>query len=111
MLVDNEQIQLFNRQYLHRDYATNVISFAQTEGEFGAIHPHILGDVVISVERALSDSEAGGLSLDDELDFLVIHGVLHLLGYEHENISEAEGQRMQDKTDELFFTLKGYRIE
>jgi len=88
-----------------------VISFAQAEGEFSDVQPHILGDVVISVERALSDSEAGGLSLDDELDFLFIHGVLHLLGYEHEDTSVEEGQRMEEKTAVLFFMLKGDRIE
>ena len=111
VLVDNEQIQAINKQYLNRDQPTNVISFSQTEGEFGNIHPHIMGDVIISVERALSDSNTGGLNFDDELDFLVMHGVLHLLGYNHENTSKVEEQRMQAKTEELFFTLKGYRIE
>ena len=111
VLVDNDQIQEINRQYLGRDYPTNVISFSQTEGDFGNLNPNLLGDVVISVERAASDSLAGGLTFDDELDFLFIHGLLHLLGYEHENTSEAEAKLMQDKTDQLFFTLKGFTIE
>ena len=111
VIVDNEQIREINRDYLNRDRPTNVIAFSQTEGEFGGINPHILGDVVISIERALSDSQTGGLSLEDELDFLFIHGLLHLLGYEHENATEAETQKMNDKTDELFFSLKGYNID
>ena len=111
VLVNNEQIQEINRQYLQRDYPTNVIAFSQIEGEFGDLNPDLLGDVVISVERAASDSMAGGLTLDDELDFLFIHGLLHLLGYEHENTTEAEAQKMKEKTDQLFYQLKGYKIE
>ena len=111
VLVNNEQIQEINLQYLHRDYPTNVIAFSQIEGEFGDLNPNLLGDVVISVERAASDSQAGGLTLDDELDFLFIHGLLHLLGYEHESTTEAEAQKMKEKTDQLFYLLKGYKIE
>ena len=111
LLVDNEGIQEINRLYLNRDYPTNVIAFSQREGEFGDINPDILGDVVISVEKALSDAEENGLSLEDELDFLVIHGILHLLGYDHENCSEAEAQKMKEKSAETFYNLKGYIVE
>lgn len=110
VIVDNEQIREINREYLNRDYPTNVIAFSQREGEFGGLNPHILGDVVISIERALSDSLAGGLSLEDELDFLFIHGLLHLLGYEHDNTTKKEAKRMDNKTAEVFFSLKGYKI-
>jgi len=111
VLVDNAQIQVINKQYLNRDYATNVIAFSQLEGDFGDLNPNLLGDVVISVERAQSDGIAGGLTLEDELDFLFIHGLLHLLGYEHENTTETEAQKMKDKTDLLFYSLKGFKIE
>ncbi len=110
-MVDNEQIRAINNQYLNRDYPTNVIAFSQREGEFGDLHPEILGDIVLSVERALSDSQTGGIAFEDELDFLIIHGLLHLLGYEHENTTELEEQKMARKTDDLFFALKGYGIE
>ncbi|MCX5832234.1 MAG: rRNA maturation RNase YbeY [Deltaproteobacteria bacterium] len=109
-LVDNDQIREINRQYLNRDYPTNVIAFSQLEGDFGDLNPTLLGDVVISVERAAGDGPAGGLTLDDELDFLFIHGLLHLLGYEHENTTEAEAQRMKDKAELLFYNLKGFKI-
>ena len=111
LLVDNEGIREVNRLYLNRDYPTNVISFSQLEGEFGGINPDILGDVVISVERAKSDAEENGLSLEDELDFLFIHGILHLMGYDHENCEEAEAQRMKEKSAEVFYNIKGYIVE
>jgi probable rRNA maturation factor len=110
LLVDNKQIQELNKQYLNRDHPTNVIAFSQTEGEFGHLHPRIMGDVVISVEKAQSDAIENGLTLTDELDFLVIHGILHLTGYNHENASDAEVIKMKNKADELFFFLKGYRL-
>jgi probable rRNA maturation factor len=109
-LVDNDQIRDINRQYLNRDYPTNVIAFSQLEGDFGDLNPNLLGDVVISVERAAGDGPDGGLTLDDGLDFLFIHGLLHLLGYEHENTTEAEAQRMKDKAELLFYNLKGFKI-
>jgi probable rRNA maturation factor len=111
VLVDNDQIREINKLYLNRDYPTNVIAFSQIEGDFGDLNPNLLGDIIISVERAASDCLAGGLTLDDELDFLFIHGLLHLLGYEHENTTDAEAKIMSDKTDRLFYTLKGFRIE
>lgn len=110
-MVDNDQIREINKLYLNRDYPTNVIAFSQIEGDFGDLNPNLLGDIIISVERAASDCLAGGLTLDDELDFLFIHGLLHLLGYEHENTTDAEAKTMSDKTDRLFYTLKGFRIE
>ncbi|HLA27257.1 MAG TPA: rRNA maturation RNase YbeY [Syntrophales bacterium] len=111
LLVDNKEIKDINRQYLNRDCPTNVISFSQIEGEFGNLNPKILGDIVISVEKAQSDADEGGLSLEDGIDYLFIHGILHLTGYNHENTTEAEALKMQNRANELFFLLKGYRIE
>jgi probable rRNA maturation factor len=111
LLLDNEGIRDINRLYLNRDYPTNVIAFSQIEGEFGNINPGILGDVVISVEQAWHDAEENDLPLEDEMDFLVIHGILHLLGYEHENCNEAQVQKMKDKSEAIFFNLKGYIVE
>ena len=56
LLVDDVQIREFNRDYLHRDRPTNVISFAMTEGAFGDVHPEILGDIILSVETAARDA-------------------------------------------------------
>ena len=107
--VDNAGITDINRQYLGRNYPTNVIAFSMNEGEFGDVNPDILGDIIISTETALRDAEAGDLSLEDELDYLIIHGVLHLLGYDHELPGEAK--KMKEKEKETFFALKKYHVE
>ncbi len=101
LFTDDEGIREYNRDYLHRDRPTNVISFSLEEGQ---------GDIVISVETALRDSEAGGLTLEQELDFLMIHGILHLLGYDHVK-SKMEAARMKKKERELFFALNGFQIQ
>jgi len=109
VFVDDKGITDINRQYLGRDYPTNVIAFSMNEGEFGNINPSILGDIVISPETALRDAQAGGIPLEDEIDYLMIHGVLHLLGYDHELPTEAE--EMGKKEKEIFFALKKYKLE
>lgn len=91
-----------NRCYLGRDKATNVISFSMREGEYGHINPQILGDVVISVETARRDAIRAKLMLEEEIDFLLIHGILHLLGYNHENTSRKEAKIMYDKERDVF---------
>jgi probable rRNA maturation factor len=106
LFVDNNEIRKINKRYLNLDYSTNVITFSLTEGEFGNINPKILGDIVISVEKALKDAEEAGIELNDELEFLMIHGMLHLLNYNHENTSEDEAQKMQRKEQEIFGILK-----
>ncbi len=111
LFVDNEEIRSLNKRYLNRDYPTNVISFSLTDGQHGNINPHVLGDIVISVEKAIEDAEEADIELNDEIDFLMIHGVLHLLDYNHEDTSETEAIKMDKKEKELFFMLKGYQLE
>lgn len=111
LFVDNVQIREMNRRYFKRDHETNVISFSIREGAYGHVNPHLLGDIVISVERAVQDAASGDLPFNDEIDFLLIHGLLHLLGFQHENVDENEAIKMRQKEDELFFLLKGYYLE
>jgi len=111
ILVDDEQIQTINREYLDRDRPTNVISFAMTEGVGGALHPEILGDIVISVETAARDAATGDLALMEEMEFLMIHGLLHLIGYNHEKCSQKETERMKKKERELFFMLRHCQLD
>ena len=103
--VDDEKIKQLNKQYLGRDKATNVLSFSLQEGECGNINPQILGDVVISVETAQKDAVKGKLNIEQEIDFLLIHGILHLLGYNHENTTKKETNKMRQKEKELFNTI------
>ena len=89
LLLDDVQITTLNQHYLSRNYATDVLSFPMAGGPYPAINPHLLGDVVISVETALRQAQARGCSLQAEIARLLIHGILHLLGYDHERSAAA----------------------
>ena len=105
-IVGDRSIRTLNRDYLGRDKATNVISFAMQEGEFGAINPELLGDVVISADTAAREAEEAGESFLSRLYFLLLHGILHITGYDHERSGEAEAARMEAKEKEIFALLQ-----
>jgi probable rRNA maturation factor len=107
--LDDEGIREFNRKYLKKDRPTNVLSFSIREGDFGDINPQILGDILISAERAVKEASRARLSVEDMLDYLMIHGLLHLFGYDHETSREAADE-MKRKEEELFFLLHDYPI-
>ena len=92
-VVPDREIRRLNRRWRGHDRPTDVLSFAQREGP-GAPRGDLLGDVVISVETARRQARERGESLADAGDRLLIHGLLHLLGYDHER-SEREARRMQ----------------
>jgi probable rRNA maturation factor len=100
-LLDDLQITELNRKYLHRHYPTDVLSFPQKEESFPNFHPHILGDIVISVETAQRQASKRKCTVYEEVARLLIHGVLHLLGYDHER-SAKEKRAMQRKEKMLF---------
>ncbi|MEZ4484715.1 MAG: rRNA maturation RNase YbeY [Syntrophotaleaceae bacterium] len=102
VIVDDDQIREINREYLQRDWPTNVISFAMREGEGGDMHPQLLGDVVISADTAARDAEEAGLPFESELYFLLLHGILHLFGYDHERGSEEQARLMEEMEQTLF---------
>lgn len=93
VLVSDRLIRRLNREWRGRDRATDVLSFAQQEGE-GRAPATLLGDVVIAVPTARRQAGERGDTLGAESERLLIHGVLHLLGYDHER-SAAEARRMQ----------------
>lgn len=105
--VDDEKIKELNKEYLGKDKPTNVISFSLREGEYSDINPQIMGDIIISVETAQRDALWGNLTVSQEIDFLIIHGILHLLGYNHENTTRKETNKMQKKENDLFKVLYG----
>ncbi|ASV68960.1 MULTISPECIES: rRNA maturation RNase YbeY [Cytobacillus] len=94
--VENERIQEINREYRNKDKATDVISFAMEEmgeGEIPLIGeglPRMLGDIIISIPKAVEQAEEYGHSFMRELGFLSVHGFLHLLGYDHETTEEEK---------------------
>jgi len=108
LFTDDPGIQVMNHQYLGKDKPTNVISFSGNDGVFHESE-NILGDIVISVETALKDGIKGGLSIDHEIDYLMIHGILHLLGYDHVT-TRIEARRMAAKERELFYILNGFKV-
>ena len=80
VLCDDAFIHPLNRDYRGRDSATDVLAFSQREGEAGDREDPVLGDVVISVETARRQAWERGHSLERELEILMVHGILHLLG-------------------------------
>ena len=96
-LTDNDYIHQLNRQYRGIDRPTDVLSFALNESEepevTGGMDVNILGDLVISVERAEEQAEDYGHSVRREMAFLTVHGMLHLLGYDH--MEEDERREME----------------
>jgi probable rRNA maturation factor len=110
LLVDDHQIREINKKYLERDRPTNVISFAMTEGAFGDVHPEFLGDIILSTETAARDALTGHLDFMDEVEFLLIHGLLHLLEYNHENVESMEAKKMKKLERDLFFLLRHYHL-
>ena len=109
LLLDNKGIRAVNKKYLNRNRPTNVISFSLTEGEFGNINPQVLGDVVISVEKALEQAEINGKTPGEEISFLLIHGILHLLGYDHIR-GKGERKRMRGKEKEVYKVVMGKKL-
>jgi probable rRNA maturation factor len=105
LLVDDPQIETLNQKYLNRQGPTNVIAFAMREGEFSHLTPHLLGDVVISMDTTAKEARDAGLSMEHRFNELLIHGILHLFGYDHED-SEKEARRMENKSQELLELIR-----
>jgi len=100
VIVDDAEMAGLNQTYRNRTGPTNVLAFPMHEGDFSDINPELLGDVVISIDTAAREAEELGLTLKQRFDFLLIHGVLHLFGFDHETDDEEEA--MDQKTEELF---------
>jgi len=100
LIVDDAFIAELNERFLHRSGPTNVIAFPMRTGDFTDMAPQLLGDVVISADTARREAAAARSALSRRMDELLIHGILHLCGYDHER-SEREFAQMQAKSDEL----------
>jgi len=101
LFVNDLQIQALNRRYLRRDKPTNVLAFPMRKGEFPTLQPHLLGDLVISVETAKRQSNRFGLNEMEMVILLMVHGVLHLIGYDHDGTKKG-AREMAIKQKELF---------
>ena len=99
-IVDDIDMAELNLSYRNKQGPTNVLSFPMTEGMFSDITPNLLGDVVISVDTAEREAATAGITIEERLSQLLIHGILHLFGYDHELSEEAETE-MASKSLEL----------
>ena len=93
-------MEQLNQTYRGIFKPTNVLAFPMREGEFSDITPGLLGDVVISLETAEKEAVSADISIEERLSQLLIHGILHLLGFDHET-SEADATAMENKSLEL----------
>lgn len=100
LFTDDERIADLNRRYLKRPGPTNVLAFPMASGNVAPLESGMLGDVVISVDTAQSESRELGEPLQRTVDRLLIHGILHLLGYDHER-SSKEALRMRREENRL----------
>jgi probable rRNA maturation factor len=108
--VDNEAIHKLNLEYREKDKPTDVLSFPMWEKEElsdgSALDGHAvtLGDIIISAEKAKSQAEEYGHSLEREICFLSVHSILHLLGYDHETSEEDEAY-MKNKQEDVLIKI------
>ena len=100
MLTDDVAVRAMNKLYRKKDAPTDVLSFEQGEWEWNAKEgegaPTHLGDVVISMDTAVRQAVEYGVTLQDEVSHLLVHGILHLLGYDHERKRDAVVMRERE---------------
>lgn len=101
LLTDDEEIRVLNREYRKIDRPTDVLSFSQVEEDSfpSEEEERLLGDVVISVETAERQAGEHNHSLEEEIDILLVHGLLHLLGYDHSE--PGDRQKMFSRQNEI----------
>jgi probable rRNA maturation factor len=101
LLADDALLQQLNRDHRGRDEPTDVLSFGAEEGEAApraSGEPRYLGDIAVSVERVRVQAAEAGLGLAQELAHVVLHGVLHLLGYDHERPEDDARMREREES-------------
>lgn len=105
LVVDDGQIAEFNRNYLNHAGPTNVLAFPMQEGPFSDVTPDLLGDVVISIDTAHREAMDAGMEMADRFDQLLIHGILHLVGYDH--VKSAQAAAIMDRKSDQLMKLIG----
>jgi probable rRNA maturation factor len=99
LLTDDDQIKRLNRTYRKKNRPTDVLAFAQREGEYGHHAGALLGDLVVSIPTARRQAGERGTDLTSELTMLLAHGLLHLLGWDHD--TPRKDRRMTRETERL----------
>ncbi|NLF26110.1 MAG: rRNA maturation RNase YbeY [Deltaproteobacteria bacterium] len=101
VLTDDEQIKDLNATYRGKNRPTDVLSFCRTESPALPQPDPLLGEIVISVETAERQAHKSRIDLDRELTRLMIHGILHLFGYDHEKVPAAKAREMRRLEDQI----------
>ena len=98
LLCNNEYIHKLNKEYRQIDRPTDVLSFALNEGEDnGEVESHLLGDLIISLERTAEQAQEYGHPFERELAYLTVHGCLHILGYDHMTDEDKQEMRTEEE--------------
>ncbi len=107
IITDNNYIRKLNKKYRKKDYATDVISFYYEDEPFPEIKAgkKHLGDLYLSLEKAFSQAADYGSSLQDEIKRLLTHGILHLLGFDHE-LSKEDDKRMRAREEKILRAIQ-----
>ena len=109
VITDNNQIQELNKAFRKIDKPTNVLAFPMMEGKINQndqsnslsdIIPTLIGDIVISCETAQKEADEANINLKERVSQLLVHGILHLIGFDHE-ISEKNAKKMENKSLEI----------
>jgi probable rRNA maturation factor len=104
VLTNDEEIHALNRTYRKKNKPTDVLAFALSEGDFAEHRGRMLGDVIVSVETAAKQAARANKTLLDEVSMLLVHGILHLLGWDHD--TPAKERRMTKETNRLLAIAK-----
>ena len=108
LFTDDEKIQELNRDFRSKDMATDVLSFSQMEGEEFGFENHFLGDIVIAVPYVTKQAQGLGHSVFEEVRYLILHGILHLMGYDHDENEDCEMSRLEKS---IYKKLTGETVE
>jgi probable rRNA maturation factor len=108
VLVDAAEMSELNDKYRGKKEPTNVLSFSQTEGQYSGLQRDLLGDVVICTDRAADDASELGYTNSEMVLYLLIHGILHLVGYDHSQPVEARA--MQAEVERIFQEFAEHEI-
>ncbi|MBP6835555.1 MAG: rRNA maturation RNase YbeY [Deltaproteobacteria bacterium] len=104
LLCDDATIHALNRDYRKKNKPTDVLAFAMREGEDGHLAGDLLGDVIISLETATRQAKERAVVTRDEVMMLLAHGLLHLLGWDHQ--TDADDKRMRAETDRMLAVIR-----
>ena len=104
LLCDDATIHALNRDYRKKNKPTDVLAFAMREGPDGHLAGDLLGDVIISLETATRQAKERGAVTRDEVMMLLAHGLLHLLGWDHQ--TDAEDKRMRAETERMLAVIR-----